>query len=150
MDQFLLFCTILFGTFQLADAEPFACYSCTYTLSSDPRVDYECVNATQWPHTLKCERPRSCYTKALFNQDMSHVRSVLRTCQAPALCSGDNCCVKDGPYPTCEHKCTTDRCNSINVESWFDSGLSSAPAVLYDSMNYMYINVLLLVLMKRF
>lgn len=49
-------------------SERFNCQVCSYIMSSDPSLTYECVNATiPTPQQVSCEAPYMCITKALFS-----------------------------------------------------------------------------------
>ncbi|XP_053409144.1 uncharacterized protein LOC128559947 isoform X1 [Mercenaria mercenaria] len=111
-------------------AATFSCYSCSYTLSGDPTLDYECVtqpwNVTKGLPQVSCTTPNQCSTRASISTDKKQIRSVSRSCLTPAgICSGDNCCSTDGVYHTCEHKCRENMCNNRNAEEWLGQGGTS-------------------------
>ncbi|XP_052805645.1 uncharacterized protein LOC128235010 [Mya arenaria] len=122
----VVFCFCLF----VVHAEAFDCYSCSYTISGDPSVDYVCANDSKAASKalLPCQTPNQCYTKAVFNLERTQVRSVYRSCYPPQeLCTGANCCAMEGVYPACEQKCRTELCNSLNVESWLLEPTTKSP-----------------------
>lgn len=118
-------------------AVSFNCYSCTYILSGDSKLDYECANqpwnVTKGLSSLSCTAPYQCVTRVSLSQGKTHIRSVTRTClpQDP-LCSGERCCNENGVYPTCEHKCREDMCNNRNAEEWLSQGNSSGAVGVHN------------------
>lgn len=121
-----LFTACILFIYTISEIDAFNCYSCSYTISGDPTVTFECANqpwnATTGAPVMSCTTAGSyCVTRVIYQRDKKTVSSMDRGCRIPQyLKCGQNCCEENPQTVVCEYQCkgTTSGqsiCNSCDV-----------------------------------
>ncbi|CAC5405001.1 unnamed protein product [Mytilus coruscus] len=106
----------------LTEIEAFQCYSCSYSLTGDPTLHYECVNAprnvTMGTPIVQCSTGL-CITKAVYQLGTLKVWSADRACRNPEVIDcGENCCAENSHNIVCQFQCSgvgNTVCNNLNI-----------------------------------
>lgn len=106
----------------LTEIEAFQCYSCSYSLTGDPTLHYECVNAprnvTMGTPIVQCSTGL-CITKAVYQLGTLKVWSADRACRNPeVIACGENCCAENSHNIVCQFQCSgvgNTVCNNLNI-----------------------------------
>ena len=119
-----LFTVYILFTYSISGIDAFSCYSCTYILSDNPALNFECANrpwnATTGSTEIKCTTDY-CVTNVVYQRDRKTISSIYRGCRMPEpMNCGQNCCEENSHNLVCQYQCrgTTSgesSCNSCDV-----------------------------------